>query len=244
MHPWRALLWISCLLLVPPFAHAKPLSADISNTRIELHASFSGTDILVFGARNAPGDILIAVRGPVNNVTVREKQRIAGMWMYARKAKYNQLPQFVALAYTNPLKAIDAPELIGQLQLDMPSIIHASATSPTTDPVFHDAILRINERKKLYATQPEPISFFGETLFKTRIHFPDTMPSGTYQVEVYLIQDGRLISVQTMPLYALKTGFEAGVFVLSRTHPLAYGILSVLVALGCGWLAHRLFRRR
>lgn len=243
MRPLRSILLLF-MLIAPAAAYAKPLSADISNTRIDLHASFSGTDILIFGARNEPGDIIIAVRGPVSDVTVREKQRIAGMWMYARKAKYDQLPQFVALAYTNPPKAINAPELIEQLQLDMPSIIHASAVSATTDSAFHDAVLRIQERKKLYTAKPEPIRFFGETLFKTRIHFPDTMPSGTYRIEVYLLQDGRMISAQTMPLFALKTGFEAGVFALSRTHPLLYGLLSVFVALSCGWLAHRLFNRR
>lgn len=240
----RFLVSVLALFILPVGASAKPLSADVSNMRIDLHASFIGTDILVFGARNEPGDIIIAVRGPASNVTVREKQRIAGMWMYARKAKYDHLPQFIALAYTSPLKAINAPDLIRQLQLDMPSIIEASATSPTTDPVFNDALQRINERKKLYTAKPELISFFGETLFKTRIHFPDTMPSGTYRIEVYLIQDGHLLSTQTIPLSAIKTGFEAGVFVISRTHPLLYGIISVLVALSCGWLGHRLFRRR
>lgn len=235
---------ILLLLFWPSLVLAKPLSADISNTNIDLHASFSGTDVLIFGARNEPGDILIAVRGPVSNVTVREKQRIAGMWMYARKAKYDALPQFVALAYTNPLHVIEAPDLIGQLHLDMETIIESSATSRTTDKVFHDAVLRIKERKKLYDTHAEPIDFFGETLFKTRIHFPDTMPSGTYQVEVYLIQDGRLISAQAMPLYAVKTGFEAWLFNMSRERPLLYGILSVFTALSCGWFAHRIFRRR
>lgn len=225
-------------------AFAKPLSADISNTHIELHAAFSGTDILVFGARNEPGDIVLVVRGPVSNVTVREKQRIAGMWMYARKAKYDALPQFMAIATTDSLKNIDAPNLIQPLRLDADSIIRGSASSRTTDVHFHEAILRIKSATGLYHAAPEPIRFFGETLFKTRIHFPDTMPPGTYQVEVYLIQDGRIVSAQTMPLYAVKTGFEAWLFDLAQQQPLLYGLLAVAVALSFGWFAHRIFRRR
>lgn len=240
----RGLFLLIALLSVSAPALAKPLSADISNTHIELHASFSGTDILLFGARNEPGDILIVVRGPVSNVTVREKQRIAGMWMYARKAKYNDLPQFVAIASTEALKRIDTPDIVRQLKLNNDTIIRNSAASPSTDIHFHEALLRIKERSRLYSTVPATISFFGETLFKTRIHFPDTMPKGTYQIEIYLIQDGRMIASQVMPLYAIKTGFEAWISDMAAHRPFLYGVISVALALVCGWFAHRIFRRR
>ncbi len=239
----RALLF-ALLFLFPAMAHAKPLSADISMTRIELHASFSGTDILLFGARNAPGDIMVVKLGPTSNITVREKQRIAGMWMYARKAKYDALPQFFAIAATDSLRRINAPDLIRQLQLDADSVVYNSSASANTEVHVHEAVMRVKGREHLYQTTPVPITFFGETLFKTRIHFPDSLPQGTYQVEVYLIDDGRLIAAQAMPLYAVKTGFEAWLYKLAHEQPFLYGLLCVFVALSCGWFAHRMFRRR
>lgn len=231
-------------VLVCGTASAKPLSADISNTSIELHASFSGTDLLLFGARNEPGDIVIVVRGPASNVTVREKQRIAGMWMFARKAKYDHLPEFVALAATEELRDIKADELISLLALDADTIARRSAASANTDTAFHHAVMRIREKEKLYSATPAKVSFFGETLFKTRIHFPDTMPRGDYQAEIYLIDEGRLVAAQVLPIHAVKTGFEAWLFTLSREQPLWYGLMAVGVALVCGWFAHRMFRKR
>jgi uncharacterized protein (TIGR02186 family) len=225
-------------------AEAKPLLSDISPNRIDLHASFRGSDLLVFGARNEPGDILIVVRGPSRDITIREKQRIAGMWMFARSAKYNALPQFISLASTTNIASLLTRDSSQLLKLSPEANIRASAVNPDTDSRFDEAILRIMHAQHLYKTSPEPIRFFGETLFKTRFHFPDTMPRGIYQVETYLFQEDRLVGTQIMPLYADKIGFEAWLSSFAVSHPLPYGVLCVLTALACGWLAHRIFRIR
>lgn len=225
-------------------AQAKPLVADISNPLIDLHAAFSGTDVLLFGARNEPGDIVVVVRGPTSNVTVREKQRIAGMWMFVRKAKYDELPAFFAVASTRPLRQLGADALLERLSITPHTAIRDQRTNPNADVVFDKAVLRIREGEKLYTPKPVPIEFFGETLFKTRIHFPDTMPEGSYQAEVYLIEDGTLRAAQILPLNAVKTGVEAQIFQLSREAPFLYGLCSVMVALAFGWFAHRIFRKR
>lgn len=239
----RALgVMIICALL-PLAAMAKPLSADIATNRIELHASFSGTDLLLFGARNEPGDIVVAVRGPTRNMLVRQKERIAGMWMYVRKAKYDALPQYFALASTLPLARIDDEGLFSQLSITPKEMI-AQHTSASTPDVFNDAVLRLKERARLYTLEPLPITFFGETLFKTRIPFPDTMPRGTYVAEIYLIDEGQLIATQSLPLTAVKTGFEAWISDLAHERPLIYGLMSILIALSGGWIAHRVFRKR
>ncbi len=237
-------VFVCIFLLCASPAVAKPLSADASSAVIELHAAFRGTEILLFGARNEPGDIVIAVRGPMRDVTVREKQRIAGMWMYVRKTKYDGLPQFMALASTRDFSEMGADALFKNLSIDLKSMIADTASTASHPDAFDNAVIRIKSREKLYSSKPAPIRFFGETLFKTRIHFPDTMPRGQYQAEVYLIDDGKLIGAQILPIMAVKTGFEAWLFEISQTHALLYGLLCISVALSCGWFAHRVFRKR
>lgn len=238
----RRLLCIGLVLLASP-AFAKPLSADIATNRIELHASFTGTELLLFGARNEPGDIVVAVRGPTRNVQVRQKERIAGMWMYLRKAKYDALPQYFAIASTVPFERLNSNGQLDKLDINPMQMIRSHAF-PSTPEVFNEAVMRLKQRSRLYMAEPAPITFFGETLFKTRIAFPDTMPRGTYVAEIYLIQRGQLIASQSIPLVAIKTGFEAWIFDLAHQKPLLYGFMSIGIGLIGGWLAHRVFRKR
>ncbi len=85
-----------CVLLAFPL-HAQqpvqvplntPMVADVSQAVVEIHASFNGLQLLIFGARNQPGDVVIAVRGPKANLLLRRKERMAGMWMHVEQQKY------------------------------------------------------------------------------------------------------------------------------------------------------------
>ena len=73
-------------------AQAKPvLVPDVSARRIEIRYSFTGAQLLLFGAILYPRgvvpertpDIAVVLRGPVEPILVREKQKVAGIWMNA-----------------------------------------------------------------------------------------------------------------------------------------------------------------
>src|SRR5271155_5038835 len=90
------------LLLLPLAASAKPLVADLSQYRIEIDSSFTGTRLLLFGSRNDIGDIVIVVRGPERKFTVRRKERIAGVWMNHRERHFDDVPAYYAIATSKP----------------------------------------------------------------------------------------------------------------------------------------------
>jgi hypothetical protein len=67
------------------------LVPDISARQVQIRYSFTGAQLLLFGAVVYPGgrppdhppDIAVVLRGPVQPILVREKQKIAGIWMNA-----------------------------------------------------------------------------------------------------------------------------------------------------------------
>ena len=73
---------------IAPVSLVNPMVADISQTSVEIQSNFNGTQLLIFGARNMPGELVIAVRGPTANVKLRRKERIAGMWMHVDHAHH------------------------------------------------------------------------------------------------------------------------------------------------------------
>lgn len=220
---------------------AGPMVADISQSTIQIHSSFNGTELLVFGARNARGDLVIAVRGPSANVRLRQKERIAGMWMHVDQTRYNQLPMFYAIASTRPLKKIAANYTLNQLGLGEHATVIQS--NPTATAKFNTALRETLNAKQRWQEPFGTISYFGESLFKARLHLPSTMPRGDYSVEVYLFDDGKPVAFQTIPLKAFKIGMDATIYDEAQRHPWLYGITAILMALAGGWLAHRLFKK-
>jgi len=71
---------------------AKPeLVPDVSSRQVQIRYTFSGAQLLLFGAvvypdgrtPDSPVDIAVVLRGPVQPILLREKQKIAGIWMNA-----------------------------------------------------------------------------------------------------------------------------------------------------------------
>ncbi|MES2984801.1 MAG: TIGR02186 family protein [Pseudomonadota bacterium] len=243
------ILIASLLLSLPALAqeanHAvsltNPMIADISRNTVEIRSDFNGTQLLVFGVRNVPGDLVIVVRGPTALVTLRRKERIAGMWMHVDQRKYDKLPLFYAIASTKPLSRIAPPSTLQSLGLGESRIILTANSVP--DDIFDKALDHTLSTKNWWQAPFTKITYFGETLFKAKLEMPDTLPSGDYTAEVYLFNRGKLLGFQTIPLITYKTGFDARIYKMAQKNGLLYGILAISMALFGGGLAHRLFRR-
>lgn len=231
----RVILASLFLLLSAP-AWAAPITADLSSHQVEIHSGFTGTELLLFGARNDPGDIVVIVRGPSRHVIIRKKERAAGIWVNRGEARFHDIPLFYAIASSKPLKKLKEHQLFTPLEIK-------NLSTDTKSNHYELALERIMKQNSLYAESAGEVEFMGETLFKTRFSFPDNMPRGTYTAEIYLFSDGQLSGVQSIPVQVYKTGFDAFLYDAAHEHRLLYGLISVLLALSIGWFAGWLFQR-
>ncbi len=218
-----------------------PMVADISQNTVEIRTSFNGAQLLLFGARNIPGDLIIVVRGPTASISLRRKDRIAGMWMHVDERKYNAMPLFYAVASTKALGRITSPAMLKSLGIGKYYLLPQSTQQAQA--TFDVALNKALSKKRWWQFPFANITYFGESLFKARLELPDSLPGGTYTAEVYLFDNGNLKAMQTIPLTVYKTGLEASLVNYSQQNGAAYGIAAILMALCGGWLAHRLFHR-
>ncbi len=232
-------------LLLPVTAVAKPIIADLAIRSIDIDTSFRGMNILLFGAREDPGDIMVVVRGPEKHYVVRKKERIAGVWINSKQKEFDNIYSFYTIASSKPVEKIDNEYLLTSLGIGIDSLnwkpdkINRFEASDE----FSKAMLETKQKLRLYPKNVEKVSFWGETLFRTNIVFPDNIPEGKYTAEVYLINDGKLSSIQATPIYVKKVGFEAFMYHLAHNNEIVYGLLSVGMALLAGWLASMIFQR-
>ena len=223
--------------------NARPLIADLSLRSIEIDSKFSGTEILLFGARNDAGDVVVVVRGPELEYILRKKERIAGVWANKKQVNLYGINSFYSAASSRELEGIRNKDLLASLNIGIENISFDMSSENYFDrDEFKKAFLDDKERDKLYMAEIGDVSFIGDTLFRTIIKFPDNIPRGTYTAEVYLFSDGQLMGVQSTPLLVKKTGFDAFIFDLAYEHSFLYGIMAVLLALTAGWVAGSFFR--
>lgn len=222
-----------------------PLITDLSSHLIAITSNFTGTDLLLFGAIDEPGDIIVVVRGPTSTAVVRRKESTFGLWLTRRSATFDGVPAFYAVTSTKPLAEIAPETLLQRLQIGLGGLRFRFVGSGIVEDVdeFRKALIRQKGYEGLYHQSVGGVDFLGPKLFRTAISFPATAPVGTYQAEVYLIRDDRIIAAQSSPLFIDKQGIEQEIYDFSRQEPAAYGLVAVLAAMLAGWLAAVLLRK-
>lgn len=240
----RAACLLLALLLWPYApARATPLIGDLSNYRIDIDSSFNGTRLFVFGARNDDGDIVVIVRGPERDFIVRKKEPIAGVWVNRERMKFFGVPDFYAVASSRPLEDMEPSAAARRLGIGENMLLKAPADPRLREGYdgFAAAYLRYAHGERLYMTEPENVTFMGETLFKTVVTFPDNIPPGIYTAEIYLLSGGEVVGMQSMPIDVVKSGLDALLYNFAHLYPGWYGLFAVGLALLTGWFASRVF---
>jgi uncharacterized protein (TIGR02186 family) len=245
----RGLGSLGALLVLSPLcwgsaARAEGLVADLTSHLIAITTGFTGASVVLFGATDGPGDVIVAVRGPEREMTVRQKSRVAGIWVNTQQVTFGNLPSFYAVAASRPVADILSPAAAAFYRLGISNLKLAASTPAPSVVVdaFRTALERTQQEAGLYVERMGKVDFLGERLFRTTITFPSNVPTGTYLVEVFLVRDKDVVSGQTTPLVVSKVGVDATVFEFSTRQPGFYGTIAVLTAVVAGWLASLPFR--
>ena len=225
-------------------ARAEALVADLTSHLIAITTGFTGASVVLFGATDGPGDVIVAVRGPEREMTVRRKSRVAGIWVNTQQVTFVNLPSFYAVAASRPIADILSPAAAAFYRLGIANLKLAASTPAPSVVVdaFRTALERTQQEAGLYVERISKVDFLGERLFRATITFPSNVPTGTYLIEVFLVRDKDIVSGQTTPLVVSRVGVDAAVFEFSTRQPGFYGAIAVLTAVVAGWLASLPFR--
>jgi uncharacterized protein (TIGR02186 family) len=230
----------------PAKAQGVPLVAALSSHLVAITAGFTGADVLLFGATDGPGDIAVVVRGPAADTVVRRKERFGPIWVNGTAVALRSIPSYYRVASNRPLEEIAPKLLLSRFQIGLENIrlINAekvASTELTTE--FRQALVRLKLEGELYDQGLGAVSQMSNRLFRTELHFPAHVPTGTYLVEVYLFRNGQIASAEILPLAISKTGIGAEIYDFAYNWAPLYGLLAVLLAAAAGWAANAAFRR-
>jgi uncharacterized protein (TIGR02186 family) len=234
------------------------VQADVSARNVAVTSSFSGTEIVIFGAvdnSQQPSaesgfyDVVIVVEGVPGRLTVRRKNNVAGLWLNTSSATFDLVPSYYAVASTRPLDEIAPEEFrslhgIGFHHLRFkPAFGQAQALSTEDLKEFSEAIIRLKKNEGLYVQDQYGVAFIGRSLFRSSIELPANVTVGPFDTRVYLFREEKLLSQYSIRLNLEREGLERHLHGFAFAYPTLYGLMTVVIAVAAGLLASAAFRK-
>jgi uncharacterized protein (TIGR02186 family) len=249
-----ALLALACL---PRPAAAERLVTSLSQHRVFITSSYTGEELVLFGAiepdaqsrpRRSGYDVVVTVVGPRQELVTRRKERTMGIWVNAESRTFVNAPSYLAMLANRSLYAIAPLDTQRRLQLgldffQLPQRIGPDTADTVPEDPFRSAFVRLKITQELYREEPNAVTFLTPNLFRANIPLPAVVPVGTYELDVKLFADGAMIARTPSALEIIKIGFEQFVADSARSHGVFYGLATAMMALLTGWLASVVFRR-
>lgn len=232
------------LMLIPTLSNARPIISGISTNKIDIDTRFNGAEILLFGAKGESGNIIINVRGPKKNYLMSKKDKFLGVWYNRERVKFKNAYSYYAFFSTNNSQVI-SDNLLSELEIgkDNLNFTIPDDVGDITKDNFKIQFVDKLEKKDLYVTNPNPVEFLDETLFKVMLKFPKNIAQGTYLVEIYLIDESNLVAFQSIPIHINQVGLSAKIDQFAYNNSVLYGIAAVLIAALAGFLANFIFTK-
>ena len=244
------MMGLVCLLLLLslPAQAEEEIILGLSQNEIDITATFTGSEILLFGAirRDAPvpdGNlgIIVTVAGPEVPVTVRRKERRFGIWVNVDDVKIAAAPSFYAVATSADLSKVLRPseDLINRITI--PQVVRHVGTNVLDSQSFSRALMRIREENNQYQRLEGAVAISRDTLFQTRIQMPANLTEGFYVAKIFLTRDGNIVDEYETSIPVKKVGLERWLYNLAHDNAFLYGLMSLAIAIAAGWGASAVF---
>lgn len=244
-------LWALLALLLLTGARDPILVPEISQHEVRLRQGFTGTDLLLFGAILSPEgtraakdyDIVVVLKGPTQSIVLREKQKIAGVWINADSTELRSAPSYYAIASTRPIADIvdEKTAAIYELGLSWLQLSPIGAIDPEEQARFAAGLVDLNVRNGLYRQNEGGVTVSEQVLYQARIYLPASVPIGTYTAETFAISKGRVVAAASSTVAVEKLGFERAIANFAEDYSMLYGVFAVVMSVAMGWIAGRLF---
>jgi uncharacterized protein (TIGR02186 family) len=227
------------------------LVPEVSQHEVLLRQGFTGTELLLFGAVLSPEgtraaqdyDIIVVLKGPTQSIVVREKQKVAGIWINVDSAELRSAPSYYAIASTRPIADIvdDKTAAIYELGLKWLQLSPIGSIDAAEQSRFAAGLVSRNTEAGLYRQEEGAVKVSEQVLYQARIGLPSSVATGIYTAETFAISKGRVVASASSTVEVRKIGVERAIATFADRYGLFYGLLTVAVSVGMGWIAGRLF---
>ncbi|MDD3759566.1 MAG: TIGR02186 family protein [Acidithiobacillus sp.] len=244
---------LACALLLPatiPMAAQASVQAPnvvlgTGTDKVDVTSRFRGRDILVFGALSHPGEVIVVLRSPDSAVAVTRKTQMGPIWVTGKKVTVSQFPGVLLIDSSTPLDKILPAAERDALGLDPRGILEKAKyePEPLDKDVWESAVIAAKERQGTYQVRSESVTIQDGRLFSTHLHLPASLPLGAYELDVYLVNHGKILAQSQQKIDVQQVGLEEWIADYAEHQPWLYGVVLTLflafLGLGLGIVMQR-----
>lgn len=227
------------------------LVPEVSQHEVQVRQGFTGTELLLFGAILDPDgrgagqqyDIVVVLKGPSEPIRLREKERLAGIWVNAESTDFRSAPSFFAVATSSPIEQIVDTKTAAiyefgteYIQLSPSGVIDLEEQAR-----FAAGLVDLRTRQDLYKEDVGGVQIKEQVLYQARISLPSSVTTGTYTAETFAVARGQVIASAMAEVEVRKVGFERSVANAANEWGFFYGLFAILLSVGMGWAAGRFY---
>jgi len=217
---------------------------DLSQNEIKIDTNFKGQDLILFGLTEPDHDIIIIVRGPKEDLTIRNKKRILGFWFNINSVDYISVPKVYFISSNSIItNLLNQKEMFEEeIGFDKIKLIPKNQKDLFVDlSQWNESVIRIQKEKNLYKNFD--LKLVDDKLFQTRLYFPHNIPTGKYIVTTYRIKNKKIINSNDRIILISKSGIGNKIFLFAQENSILYGIVAILFAIIVGASAATIFRK-
>ena len=236
---------------------AESLQMGISVDQVPVSSSFDGAKIVIFGSIETKDqaalyrgeyDVVVRVEGAPEDVVIRKKERIGGIWINNQSENYEAVPSFYSILSARPLNLIANSIVLSPISLGINNLgknipVEGEKKLIMNPGEFSDALLRLRIEQDLFSEIPGTLKQLSPSLFRATLDIPANVPIGEHTVTAYLFRKGEILGTNRSSFTIEKIGFERWIYDLAHEHGVLYGIMAVLIAIFTGWAANAIFRK-
>jgi uncharacterized protein (TIGR02186 family) len=181
--------------------------------------------------------VIIKVTSPSESVDLSHKTSIGPFWLDGGKLTIKETPGLYYLLSSKPLNKIVSPEVQKKFGLHLlDALSNAKYNDKTAGKMgnWQDAYIQLKEDAGLFRKLPDAVNLVEKRLFSATIHLPAKIPLGTYHLDVYLVQNGKIISHQRRNLIVDEVQLEHWVANAVNNHSWLFGFSFTVFALFLG----------
>ncbi|MEW6220569.1 MAG: TIGR02186 family protein [Thermodesulfobacteriota bacterium] len=233
--------------LPAPALAAAPTFA-VSPSEIPITMGYHGATVSVTGQADPAADIVVAVSQEPADVHLRYKGKAAGIfWMKIGTLVFHNLPATYLLHTSKDLASMVTPGEQARFRLGYQAlaasstIVSEAGTMPAGD--WFAEFVRLKESEHLYAVREGSVQQDGQGGFQLALDWPFQAQPGTYQVQVYAVQDGQVTGQATSQITVAMTGPVQLLSRLAFERGAVYGVVAIVIALVVGFAVGGIFKK-
>ena len=249
-------LLLTVLLAIAGFAIAvgtasAELTATANHDLIKIDFLYHGSTLSIRGISDPGTDLIVKITSPEGHQVLKRKGKVGGLlWMNVGELKFEHVPGFYTVHSTNKLDDILSAEERDKYVLGYPALERHVDISPVSGEAEKESwfkeLVRYKEASKLYSTLTGTISMTntnGKQNYYVLTEWPYQAQPGEYLVTVYAVKDKKVTEKAEAKVRVEQAGIVKTLAGMAKESAAAYGLLSILAALGAGFGVGLVFRK-